>query len=465
VRRALAAAAAATLLFPTAASAHGIGGVKDLPVPVWLFYYGAAIVLVLSFVALGALWSKPLLDRAAYGRPLAAGAQRVLLARPLSIGLRTVAVFVFLLTWVSAAFGTANAFQNFAPTFVYVVFWLGMPLLSVLFGDAWHVLNPWQALADFVAWALHGDSDTREYPEWLGYYPAAVLLFAFAAMELAFYDPSRPRLLAIAIGIYSVATWLGAARWGSETWFRRGDGFSVYFGLLARLAPFGIREGRIVRRAPLSGLTRVVPRPGLLPLVAVMLGSVAFDGFSRTSWWQTRLYDVQSPFLPSSVGIADLLTVLLNISGLIGIVILVGAIFALAMMSARRLGRAERSFGDLLLSSLVPIAFAYVVAHYFSLAVYQGQFMIPLLSDPLGRGWDLFGTLDYRPNLMLLAPRTIWYVQAGALVAGHVCGLAVAHDRAIAVLRSPRAALRSQYAILALMVFYTVGGLWILSRP
>jgi hypothetical protein len=292
-----------------------------------------------------------------------------------------------------------------------------------------------------------------------------VLLFAFTAMELAFYDPSRPRLLAVAIAIYSAATWAGAARWGSATWFRRGDGFSVYFGLLARLAPLGIRDGRVIRRAPLSGLTTVVPRPGLLPFVAVMLGSVAFDGFSRTSWWQTRLYDVQSPFLPNSVGIADLLTVLLNIGGLIMVVIVVGVVFALAMESARRLGHADRSFGDLLLPSLVPIAFAYVVAHYFSLAVYQGQFMIPLLSDPLGRGWDLFGTTDFHPNLRLFAPRTIWYVQAGALVVGHVCGLAVAHDRAIAVLRTPRAALRSQYAILVLMVFYTVGGLWILSRP
>jgi hypothetical protein len=465
VKRLLAAVAAVALVFPAAASAHGIGGVKDLPVPVWLFYYGAAIVLVVSFVALGALWSKPVLDRAAAGEPLGDGAQRVLLSEWLALALRTLSVLLFLLTWATAAFGTSNAFQNFAPTFIYVVFWLGAPLASVLFGDVWHVLNPWQAIADLVGRIRPRKYEPPEYPQWLGYYPAAVLLFSFAAMELAFYDPSRPRLLAVAIAIYSAVTWAGAVRWGSDVWFRRGDGFSVYFGLLARLAPFAVRDGLIVRRAPLSGLTTVVPRPGLLPFVAVMLGSVAFDGFSRTSWWQTRLYDVQSPFLPSSVGIADLLTVLLNIAGLIGVVIVVGIVFAVAMWSARRLGRADRSFGDLLLSSLVPIAFAYVVAHYFSLAVYQGQFFFPLLSDPFGRGWDLFGTVDYHPDLKLLAPRTIWYVQAGALIVGHICGLAVAHDRAIAVLRAPRAALRSQYAILVLMVFYTVGGLWILSRP
>lgn len=112
----------------------------------------------------------------------------------------------------------------------------------------------------------------------------------------------------------------------------------------------------------------------------------------------------------------------------------------------------------------MPIAFVYVVAHYFSLLVIQGQFAIPLLSDPLGRGWNLFGTADVVPDLTVLSPNTIWYVQAGSLVAGHVAGLALAHDRAVTIFADRRDALRSQYAMLALMVVYTVGGLWILSR-
>jgi hypothetical protein len=465
LRRALAAALVVALVFPAGAGAHGIGGVKDLPVPIWLFYYGAAIVLVVSFVALGALWSRPILDRAAVGHPLSEPVQRLLRADALVLALRAVSVGLFLVVWVSAAFGTSHAFENLAPTFVYVVFWLGMPLLSVLLGDVWRVLDPWRSLAELVSAVRSRRGTAEPYPDWLGYYPAAALLFAFTAMELAFYDPSRPRALAVAITVYSVATWAGAWRWGNDAWFRYGDGFSVYFGFLSRIAPLAVREGRLVRRLPLSGLTTIEPRPGLLAFVSVMLGSVAFDGFSRTSWWQTWLYDVQSPFLPDSVGIADLLTLLLNLSGLIAMITVVAVIFAAAIASARRLGHADRPFEDAIIPSLVPIAFAYVVAHYFSLFVYQGQFAIPLLSDPLGRGWDLLGTSGFHPNLTLLRPSTIWYVQAGALVIGHVCGLAVAHDRAIALLSSPRAALRSQYAILVLMVFYTVGGLWILSRP
>ncbi len=116
------------------------------------------------------------------------------------------------------------------------------------------------------------------------------------------------------------------------------------------------------------------------------------------------------------------------------------------------------------LLSLVPIAFVYELAHYFSLLVRDGQYAIPLLSDPLGRGWNLVGTVDYVPNLAIVTPNTIWYVQAAALVAGHVAGLSVAHDRAVDVFADRHDALRSQYAMLALMVLYTVGGLWILSR-
>ena len=111
----------------------------------------------------------------------------------------------------------------------------------------------------------------------------------------------------------------------------------------------------------------------------------------------------------------------------------------------------------------MPIALVYAVAHYFTLLVIQGQYAFPLASDPFGFGWDLFGTVDYSPNIAPFAPNIVWYVQVGALVAGHVAGLTVAHDRAVTILPA-RDALRSQYAMLGLMVVYTIGGLWLLSR-
>ena len=113
----------------------------------------------------------------------------------------------------------------------------------------------------------------------------------------------------------------------------------------------------------------------------------------------------------------------------------------------------------------MPIALVYAVAHYFSLLVIQGQFVLPLSSDPFGFGWRPLRRgrpLHAQPGPDLA--ERIWYVQVGALVAGHVAGLAIAHDRAVSLFRSREAALRSQYAMLALMVVYTVTGLWLLSQ-
>jgi len=434
--------------------AHGIGGIKDLPVPTWLFYYGGALVLVVSFVALGALWREPRLDRAR-PRPLWTGP-----AHAARVAVGTISVALLSLVTATALLGVNAPGTNLAPTFVYVVFWLGMPLLSALLGDVWRWLSPWPAVADAVAVAFPGWRPPLVYPERLGRFPAAAALFSFAALELAWTDPSRPRDLAVAILAYSWLTWLGMATFGRETWTAYGEGFAVYFGLLARLSPLTRSRDSVLARWPLTGLAPSEPVPGTLAFVAVMLGTVGFDGFSRTTWWQTKLFHLQLDH-PGLLG--DRLTFLVNLAGMLALVAFVALTYLGAVTAAERIG--GRRLSPALLPSLVPIAFAYVVAHYFSLLVLQGQYVVPLASDPFGRGWDLLGTRDVRPDLRLLAPRTIWYVQVGALVIGHVAGLAVAHDRAVALVQPASRALRTQYPLLALMVLYTVGGMWILSRP
>ena len=223
-------------------------------------------------------------------------------------------------------------------------------------------------------------------------------------------------------------------------------------------------DGRLALRWPFTGLNGVERIPGSLAVIAVMLGSVGFDGLSRTSWWQNLVADVENRYVVDQPGIAELLVTLVNLAGLLAFVMIVGFAYLGACALMRSTVNAPRTLVSDFLRSLVPIAFVYAVAHYFSLFVIQGQFAIPLLSDPLGRGWDLFRTGDFLPNLTPFSPDTIWYVQAGALVAGHVAGLAIAHDRAVAIFRDRQDAVRSQYPMLALMVLYTVGGLWILSR-
>jgi len=272
------------------------------------------------------------------------------------------------------------------------------------------------------------------------------------------------RTLAVAIALYSYWALAGMAIYGRDPWTRHGEGFAVAFGLLARMAPFAAREGRIVVRWPLTGLGGAEKVPGTLVFVAVMLGSTSFDGFGRTSVWQDLIADVRARLVDESLRVSDLAITAVNLVGLAAFVAAVTLTYLAAVAVARRLVRAPRSLVPDFVLSLVPIALAYLVAHYFSLFVIYGQYALALASDPFGRGWDLFGTAGNVPNISLLAPNTVWYVQVFSLVVGHVAGLAVAHDRAVALFERRGDALRSQYPMLALMVLYTVGGLWLLSR-
>jgi hypothetical protein len=387
---------------------------------------------------------------------------------PLRIAVQALSVALLALVWLAALFGDTDPYRNLAPTWIYVVFWLGVPALSVAFGNVWRALSPWRALADAFVWLRErGGREAKplaEYPERLARYPAALALLAFASLELVYADPSSPRALAFAIALYTYVALFGMAAFGRETWERRGEAFAVLFGFFARIGPFFAGDQRIRVRWPLTGLAGPERTPGTLAFVAVMLGSVLFDGYSRTTTWLDLAARVEGPYIVKRPLLGELLVTLLSLGGLLAAVLLVAAAYAAACTAARWAVNAPRRLeGDFLLS-LVPIAFVYVVAHYFSTFATQGQFAVPLLSDPLGKGWDLLGTADVVPNLAVVSPTTTWYVQVGALVAGHVAGLAIAHDRAVAIFPDRRTALRSQLPLLALMVLYTTGGLWVLSR-
>ena len=451
--------------------AHGIGQIQDLPIPRWLFYYGASLVLILSFVALGVLWREPRLAGREAGRPLSDKWQRFLLWRGWPIILGGFALGLLVVVWLAALVGRPDAADNLAPVFVWVLFWLGLVPIVVIFGNVWSLLNPWNAGAAALAWTWEKAGRTWEpaavYPDWLGRWPAAVLLFAFATLELAWPRSAEPRTLALAIVVYSWITWAGMLIYGRRAWLENGEAFSVYFGLLSRISPFAVRQdnGRriVIVRPPLSGLVSGDPRHGTVAFVAVMLGSVAFDGLSRATWWQDELFELEARYIVESTTKADLAHLGFNILGLAAAVVAIGVLYALAVLGAKAFGHTDVKLAGAFIGSLIPIALAYSVAHYFTLLVDAGQDGIFLASDPFGKGWDLFGTADFQPAENVFSPNMVWYVQVGVLVVGHVLGLVLAHDRAISLFSSARTAIRTQYAMLALMVMYTCTGLWLLS--
>jgi hypothetical protein len=442
------------LASPPAAPAHGLVQRANLPIPEWLFGWAAAVVLIVSFVALAVLWPQPRLERDRW-RPLPAPLARALGSRGLEVAAGALGVVLLVLVIVSGLAGTQSPLNNFAPAFVFIIFWVGLVFASVLIGDVFRAFSPWRALGRAGAWALGGRTPApRAYPERLGRWPAVAGLLAFIWIELASEWGEQPRTLAYAVLGYTVLTLAAQAIYGVETWTRRGEAFAVYFGLFARMAPFERRGRDVGVRPPLSGLTRLDPVPGTVAFVIVMIGTVTYDGLSQGQLWIDLTGDaaLDEPRLVGTVGLA------------LGIA-LVGGFYALGIAGARSVGgdlsaaRLRRAF----IHSLVPIAMVYVAAHYLTFLVFEGQSIAYLASDPLGEGWNLFGTATAAIDYGALSQNQAWYLQVGFVVAGHVAALTLAHDRALSLYPVPRLAVRSQYWMLAVMVGFTTLALWLLA--
>jgi hypothetical protein len=447
---------------------HGISVRSDLPIPEWLFGWAAAMVLVVSFVALAILWPEPRLQKPTW-RPLPGGIGRVLASRPVEILCGAVGVFLLGLTIYAGLQGTQTTTANFAPIFIYVIFWLGLVPLSVFFGDVFRAFNPWRAIGRAVAWVARTVSRDElpaplEYPAWLGRWPAAAGIFCFATMELVASNGDKPESLAIATLVYSALTFIATALYGVECWIERGEAFSVYFNLFSRISPVETRNREVGLRKPLSGLPRLEQLPGTVALVSVMIGSVSFDGFTGKRPWNSISPDIAQFFQDRGLSPAHSLE-LTFLLGLIGGVLFVAGFYWLGVLGARSVGGgfSARRLAHEFVHSLVPIALAYVAAHYFTLLLFQGQAIVYLASDPLGNGSDIFGTADNQIDYTLIGADATWYWQVGFVVVGHVAALMLAHDRALALYDDAKLAVRSQYWMLAVMVGFTSLALWLLS--
>jgi hypothetical protein len=450
MRRAGLAAAAllgAAACAPAPAVAHGLGGRADLPVPDWLFSWAAGAVLVVSFLAMATLWKTPRLEDVR-SRALVA------LPRAVEVLAGAIGVALFALVVVSGLAGTDEPLDNLAPTAIFVAFWVGLPLASALLGDLFRPLNPWRAIARAAAWAVARARGRplrapRGYPARLGRWPAAAGIVAFGWVELAYAGRDVPARLAGLALAYAAVQLAGMALFGIERWTARADAFAVAFGMIGRIGVLAVREGRLVVRRPLAGLAGLDPTPGTAAVACALIGVTTFDGASNGELWAEA-----GPRLGDAIGrtTADTL----------GLLVAVGAVAGLYALGVAGMRGAVRRPPDRLAErfaqGLVPIGVAYALAHYFSLVVFQGQALGPLLADPLGRGGGA-PAIDYAA----VGAETIWYVQVAALIAGHLAGLVVAHDRALVLFRRPGEAVRSQYWMLAVMVGYTGLGLWLLS--
>ncbi|MFQ5656015.1 MAG: hypothetical protein ACE5G5_00570 [Candidatus Methylomirabilales bacterium] len=488
-----------------AASAHAFGQRYDLPVPLWLYVLGAAVVVAFSFVVIGVfvrgtpgVRSYPRLNL------LRSPAGRFLAHPAILSSLKLASTGLFILLILAGLVGDQYPLRNLAPTVVWIIWWVGLAYISALAGDLWALINPWKVL---FGWAeilyrrsRHGRELSRQlpYPEALGMWPGAILFLAFSWVELVFHGSAVPSNIAVMAVTYSVITWTGMFLFGREQWLRHGEAFSLVFGVLARFAPTEVRvvrsdvckacvacrdrDGECINcyecfcqaesthrewnlRPYAVGLLRNEPVPtSMMIFVLLMLSTVTFDGFKATPAWASieSFFDFLLPDLAGARLTAIRTLGLITFPMLfLGIYLTVSGVMSAASGWRLSIGELARSFAF----SLVPIALAYHMAHYLSFLLIQGQLIIPLASDPFGFGWNLLGTAGYRINIGVVGARFGWYTAVIAIVTAHIIAVYLAHVIATRSLEDRVPALRSQYPMSALMVGYTIVSLWILAQP
>jgi hypothetical protein len=472
---ALGAVATALLAVPASADAHALSARADLPIPAWLFAWGASLVLIVSFAALSVAWHKARFEDENW-RPVSDRISQLVVNPVMKALAGLIGALLLVLTVATALNGTEAPDRNFSLTFVFVTVWLGGVLLSVVFGDFFRAFNPWGAIgrafgAVFRVIAGQSREAPLRYPERLGRWPAVAGLVGFGWIELVYSQTGFqavglvPHSVGIAVLVYTAWTLLAMTLFGVEAWLDRGETFSVYFGMFSQLAKLEVRDGRLGIRRAFSAATRWAVVPGSVALVLTTIGITAFDG-AQEGLLQTPILDTTNKLIDAGLGplFAHRLTESFYLAGMVGLVTgfywlgIAGMHSVRGSLGTRELGR---RFGH----TFIPIALAYLTAHYFSLFVFQEQAQFTyILSDPFGTGHDYFGTASGGIDYGLIGSRAIWYVQVGALIAGHVTALVLAHDRAISLYGDPKSATRSQYWMLALMVGFTTLGLFLLSQ-
>ncbi len=438
--------------------AHGVGGSTDLPLPLSYALIGGVWALIVTFAVVAVAWRTPRFDPGKPGRDLPKWVTGAV-DSPLVRGILAAAALAFT-GWVAAAaiWGPQNS-DNALPGVFYVLLWVGLVAVSVFVGPVWRVLSPVRTLWRLVGGA-RGDA-RRRFPAGWGYWPAALGLFAFVWLELASPDPGSLTAIKIWILCYAVAMFAGAAVFGSR-WFARADPFEVYSVTVSRLAPFRRNRdtGRIVVGNPLDHLPTMPVRPGTVAVMAVLLGSTAFDSFSQSKGFRNFIDSNAAavPLVGDSGGGSLLRTV-----ALLAFIVIVGVTFSGAARATGGVTREQRrELPGRLAHCLIPIVVGYIFAHYLSYLIERGQETIVRLADPFGRGWHLLG-LDAGDVVYFLSmnPALLWGIKVACVVVGHVVAVIAAHDQALRVIPVGHQ-LTGQLAMMLVMVFYTLSGLYLL---
>ena len=433
-------------------SAHGLGGQQDLPISLGLAVAGAVAALVVSFTVLALAWRTPRHDPDhPRERPAPAWLQHVVTHRAFAVGLRVFGMAVFLYTVFVAIFGVDKVIN---PIFgiVFVWLWVGIVPMSLFFGPFWKAISPVRTINLVFAKVAGSDPDEGlyRYPERLGYWPAALGIYAFVWLELVYPFMSELSPVRLWCAVYVAVMLVGGAVFGN-TFYENADPFEVYSTLVGKLSVWAVNDGVLLLRSPLANVDTVRVAPGLIGVVGVLFGSTGFDSFGESPTWVSFIQGT------------TISGYLLNNLALLFFCAAAAGLFALgSVLTGVGPGTRRRDLPNALAHSVIPIIVGYIFAHYLSYFVGVGSRTLILASDPLSNGANIFGTgtwndvvwLSYHPTLLA-------NLKVGGVVLGHVVAAVVAHDRALRLL-PPRHHLTGQIPLLTAMVAFTSIGLLLL---
>ena len=452
--------------FPQLTFAHAGSRGHVLLLPTQLYIVGGAAVVALTFAVMIFVVRQPLSGQHQISQNDENEAGPNYWVSLLSL------LTLLLLVWIGFN-GNRDPIQNLLPLTVWVFWWIGFTMLTAIFGNFWAVISPWSILHKLVTLFTGSKTGKKrsfgETERW-AYWPAVILFFGFAWLELVHPSPMDPETLAGFILLYVLFTTLGIIFLGGKFWLKNGEPFSVLFRMVGWLAPFYLKRSaaqksrlRIGIRWPCAGLLRSESLPtGGVAFVILVLSTVSFDGLSKTFWWLSLVEKnpLEYPgrtemILPNTLGLC-----------------ITFMIFFSAFYSVQRLAswlNPEAQQTSSFIYSMIPIAFGYHFAHYLPTFIVDIQYALIALSDPFGIGWNLFGTTDWIVSSSYLANYDsavlIWYLQISGIVLAHVGAVIVFHLLQLHENRTLAKTLQGQFPATMLMIAYTVFGLWLLSTP
>jgi hypothetical protein len=468
------------LLISGSAGAHELLMRYNLPVPFRLYLYTCAATLLVTFLLFGWFMRAP-----AGGANAAGGATRHI--RPLGVVpswavylLRFGALACLCLTIVGGLIGTKDPDDNLNLTLFWDIFLLGITYATVLVGNVYGVCNPWQTVVELLRWFKVDRARARfAYPDALGYWPAVAFYIALVWLEL--FTLPGPAALSYILIAYTVITLAGVWAFGSAAWFRRCEVFAVLFRLIGTLSPIAYQQRSTDQRFemqlrwPLVGALEEHPKSiSLVVFVLFILAGTTYDGMHQTLFWKGIFWHHILFYLQSAAGLASAPEAVMErwyeIYQRVGLVLapfFYLGIYLLILQAAKLATRTTLPLRTLALAlslTILPIAFVYNLAHYFTLILVRTPVLPYLLTDPFGFEWNPLD-LPHMGDPPVLNMAMVWHTEVALILIGHVLSVWLAHRVALRLFPSRRDAIISQVPMLLLMMAYTILGLWVISLP